>query len=355
VVLVASIVLSAAVGLAAHGVAVVGAVPSGLPEIAFPSLPLGDWLQLIPTAGALFAFAFADGILTARSYAGRSGEHVRAGQELVALGFANAAAGIGQGFPVGASNSRTAVNHGMGVRTQIGGLMAAGVVVVILLLLTGPIADVPKAVLAAAIIAAAAGLIDPAQWRTLRATDPVELSIAAVTTAGVLISGVLEAIGLAVGLSIVDVVRRSARPHDAVLGWVPSLGRFADVSLHPGARTARGVVVYRVDDRLFFANAGYVKGRVHEAVRAAPGPVRRLVLDAEALTHVDSAGLLALEELVDELERDGIMLLVARMKQPTHDRLAENGVAERIGEQRFHPTVRAAVAASVQELRPAAT
>jgi MFS superfamily sulfate permease-like transporter len=174
----------------------------------------------------------------------------------------------------------------------------------------------------------------------------VELAIAAVTTGGVIVSGVLQAVTLAIGLSIVDVVRRSARPHDAVLGWVPRLGRYADVSVHPEARTTPGVVVYRLDDRLFFANAAYVKGRVHEAVDAAPPPVTHLVFDAEGLSGVDSAGLLALDELTGELAEQGIELDVARLKHPVHERLEEAGLVERIGAERFHPTVRAAVAAS---------
>lgn len=345
-VLVASIAASKVLDLGASGVALVGSVPSGLPALDLPKLKATEWLNLVPTAGAMFAFIFADGILTARAFAGRSGEHVRAGQELIALGAANAAAGISQGFPVAASNSRTAVNHASGARSQLSGLMAAGVIVLILLFFTGPIADVPKAVLGAAIITAALGLVDLAQWRALRAADPVELAIAAVTTAGVIISGVLEAVTLAIGLSIVDVVRRSARPHDAVLGWVPRLGRYGDVSVHPEARITPGVVVYRLDDRLFFANAGYVKGRVHEAINAARPPVRELVFDAEGLTGVDSAGLLALDELTGELAEQGIELHVARLKHPVHARLEEAGLAARIGPERFHPTVRAAVAAA---------
>jgi SulP family sulfate permease len=345
-VLVASIAVAGLLDLGASGVALVGAVPSGLPALELPSITVTEWLNLIPTAGALFAFIFADGILTARAFAGRGGEHVRAGQELVALGAANAAAGISQGFPVAASNSRTAINQASGVRTQISGLMAAAVIVVILLFLTGPIADVPKAVLGAAIVTAAIGLVQPAQWRALRQADPVELAIAAVTTAGVIISGVLQAVTLAIALSIVDVVRRSARPHDAVLGWVPRLGRYADVSVHPEARTTPGVVVYRLDDRLFFANAGYVKGRVHEAINATPPPVTHLVFDAEGLTGVDSAGLLALGELTGELAEQGIELEVARLKHPVHERLEEAGLVGRIGADRFHPTVRAAVAAA---------
>jgi sulfate permease, SulP family len=349
VVVVAGIALSSLLALADHGVVVVGEIPAGLPAIEMPDVTVNDSLTLLPAAVGLFLVTFADGILTARSYAGKHGQHVDAGQELLALGAANAAAGISQGFPVGASGSRTAVSDGVGVRTQLGAVIAAGVILVILLFLTEPIADLPKAVLGATIIAAAIGLVAPEDWRVLRATDPVELTIAAVTTAGVVVAGVLEAIAFAAGLSIVDVVRRSARPHDAVLGWVDRLGRYADVSLHPSARVTPGVVVYRVDDRVFFANAGYVKGRVLEAVRGAPTPARWLVLDAEAITHVDAAGLAAIDSLLDALARDGISIVVARMKSPMRERFDAAGLTARIGARRFYPTVRAAVAAYAHE------
>jgi SulP family sulfate permease len=351
VVVVGGIALSALLALADHGVAVVGDIPSGLPSVGLPSTSAADTLELVPVAVGLFFVVFADAILTARSYAGKHGQHVDASQELLALGGANAAAGLSQGFPVGASGSRTAVSDGVGVRTQLGALMAAGVILVILLFFTAPIGDLPKAVLGATIVSAAVGLVNPAEWRALRATDNVELAIAAVTTAGVVVTGVLEAIAFAAGLSIVDVVRRSARPHDAVLGWVGRLGRYGDVSVHRGARVTPGVVVYRVDDRVFFANASYVKGRVREAVRGAPTPARWLILDAEAVTHVDAAGLAAIEELVRGLAADGVGLAVARMRAAIRERLDEAGLTAVVGAERFHPTVRAAVAACLEEER----
>jgi sulfate permease, SulP family len=217
----------------------------------------------------------------------------------------------------------------------------------VLLFLTGPIADLPRAVPGAIIVSAAIGLIEPRAWRALADADKVELSIAAVTTAGVVIVGVLEAIAFAAGLSVIDVVRRSARPHDAVLGWVQELGRWGDVSVHRSARVTPGVVVYRLDDRLFFANQSYVKGRMREAVRGARTETHDLVLDAEGLTHIDVAGLEALGELTEGLARDGITLRIARMKTPVRQRLEDSGVARTIGLERFHPTVRAAVAETV--------
>jgi SulP family sulfate permease len=350
IVVVGGIVLSASLSLSSHDVATVGDIPSGLPSLGLPSLPDAGVLTLIPSALGLFLLIFADGVLTARSYAGKNRQHVNAGQELLAMGAAEAAAGLSQGFPVGASGSRTAVNDAAGVRTQAAGLLAAVVVALVLLFLTGPIADLPKAVLGAVIVAAGVGLVDVRAWRDLARSDHVEVALAGVTTAGVLVVGVLPAIAFAVGLSIVDVVRRSARPHDAVLGWEPKLGRYADVAVYRSAQITPGVVVYRLDDRLFFANAGYVKGRVREALRGAPTPPRWLVFNAEAVAHVDAAGLEALRELTEDLRRDGIGLLVARLKTPAQELFDESGLSDVIGRDHFHPTVRAAVAAAAREL-----
>ena len=310
-----------------RGVAVIGSVPSGIPDIDIPIPGGGDTLLLLPAAVGIFLVSFADEILTARAFAGKHDQHVRAEQEVLAMGAATAAAGFTQGFPIGASSSRTAVSDSMGVRTQLAGLIAAGTILLILLFLTDPISYLPKAVLGAVIIAAAIGLVDPKAWRALWDTDRVEVTIAAVTTAGVIAIGVLEALVFAVGLSIVDVVRRSARPHDAVLGWVDELGRYADVAVHPTARVTPGVVVYRLDDRLFFANASYVKGRVLEAVRGAPTTTHSVVFNAEAVTHVDATGLAALEDLVGALRKEDIELSVARAKTPLTAGLAEFGLA----------------------------
>lgn len=355
IVVLASIGLSWALDLGDHGVAVVGPIPSGLPSLDLPTPAFADVVQLAPPALGVFLVSFADGILTARSFAGKHNQHVRASQELLAFGVANAAAGIGQGFSIGASGSRTAVNDAMGARTQIAGLVSAGAIVVILLFLTEPVQYLPTAVLGAVIVTAAIGLVEPAAWRALAAVDAVEVAIAAVTAAGVVVFGVLEALVVAVGLSIIDAVRRSARPYDAVLGWVERLDRYADVSLHPSARVTPRIVVYRLDDRLFFANARYFKGRVREAIRAAPQPVRFLVLDAEAITHTDSTGLDALDALTKDLRRDGITLVLARLRTRMLEQLDQAGLTDTIGAEHFFPSVRAAVDACARELTTTAT
>jgi SulP family sulfate permease len=351
VVVIGAIGASAILGLSDQGVATVGEIPSGLPSVAIPSSDLGDIVLLLPAALGIFLVGFADEILTARSFAGKHGRHVRAEQELVAMGTANIAAGLTQSFAVGASGSRTAVNDQMGGRTQISGLIAAGAVAVVLLFFTEPMQYLPKATLGAVIVAAAIGLADTKAWRGLARTSGVEAAIAGITMAGVIIVGVLEALVVAVALSILDVVRRSATPHDAVLGWSERLGRYADVRLHPRARVVPGVLVYRLDDRLFFANASYVRGRIHEAIDGAPSPVRWLIFDAEALTHVDATGIAVLKQLIGTLGDEGIAFAFARLKGHMKDGLGEAGILELVGEDHMHATVQAAVEATTEERR----
>jgi SulP family sulfate permease len=344
-VVVAAIGLSWALDLEARGIAVLGPIPAGLPSFVLPSPAWQDVVHLLPAAVGIFLVTFADEILTARSFAGKHNQHVRASQELLALGAANAAAGVSQGFSIGASGSRTAVNDSMGARSQIAGVVAAATVLVILLFLTEPVQYLPKAVLGAVIVSAAIGLVDVDAWRRLAAVDHVEVAIAGVTTACVVVFGVLEALGVAVGLSVIDTVRRSASPHDAVLGWVDRLGRYADVSLHRSATVTPGVVVYRLDDRLFFANARYFKARVREAIRGARTPVSWLVFDAEAVTHADSTGLEALEKLAKDLGRDEITLVVARLRTHMEEQFELSGLTDVIGPEHFYPTVHGAVEA----------
>ena len=349
VVVIAGIAASSWLKLDQHGVAVVGHIPSGLPSLRFPTPPLNQVFDLVPAALGLFLVSFADEVLTARAYAQRHGERIDVGQEMRAMAAGSVTAGVSQAFPIGASGSRTAVNDSMGARSQVSALLAAITVVGILLFLTAPIAHLPKAVLGAAIVSAAVGLIDISSWRALAAADRVEVSIAAITTAGVILVGVLEAVVFAVGLTILDAVRRSARPGDAVLGFDPVLGRFADVAAHPEARVEPGIVVYRLDDRLFFANARYVTGRMRQAVRGAPSPAHWLVLDAEGISHIDTTGMEALKNLVDELGDGGVALVVARMRTKLQGALGDAGLQTEIGVSRFYPTVRAAVHACVRE------
>jgi sulfate permease, SulP family len=345
-VVVGSIVLGYAVDLSDHGIATIGSLPSGLPSFDLPTVPLADAVALVPAALGIVFVTFSDGILIARSVAGRHQQHVDANQELLAMGVANISAGLTQGFPIGNSNSRTTVNEQMGVKTQVGGIVLATTVALVLLVFADPVEKLPAAVLGAVIVAAAIGLISLEDWRHVRTISQADFVIALAAMGGVVLFGVLEGIVVAVGLSILDVVRRSARPHDAVLGFVPKMDRWANASLHPSAQLTEGVLAYRLDDRLFFANADYVQGRIREALAGSPTPVRWFVFDAEAVNEIDSTGVEALENVVTDLERQGITFAFARLKRVPRERLERAGFVSRIGEDHLYPTVHAAVAAA---------
>jgi MFS superfamily sulfate permease-like transporter len=232
------------------------------------------------------------------------------------------------------------------------GIISAAVIGVVLVFLTEPVELLPKAVLGAVIVIAALGLVDLGEWRALRTAGSAEVAIAAVTMFGVVIVGVLWGLVVAVVLSIVHTTSRSARPHDAVLGWVPRLGRYADASTHRSARITPGVVAYRLDDRLFFANAAYVRARILEAIDGATTRTRWLVFDAEGVATIDSTGTEMLEQLCDQLATMGIELAVARAKGPLLDALDAAGLTERIGAANLYSNIEAAVAACAQRSGP---
>ncbi len=344
ILVVLGIAASWALDLAARGVAVTGPVPSGLPSIGVPDVSGSDFGTLWLAAVAIFLVAFADAILTARSFAARHHEVVDANQELLAFGFAQAASGITQGIPVGTSGSRTAVNDDMGATSQVSGLVAALMIAVILVFLTAPIEYLPSAILGAVIVFAASKLIEPDRWRSLSRSSTAEVSIAAITALFVVTIGVLQAIVAAVVLSIIDVIRRAAQPDDAVLGWSSDEDRYVNVSEHPDAGVTPGVVVYRIQDRVFFANAHFFKRRIWAAVDGAPKPVRHVILDASFVSDIDASAEVALREVIGGLRDRNIELHLARATVDLQKRLHEVGLTEYIGPGHFHGTVEAAVA-----------
>jgi len=330
--------------LGERGVLLVGEIPPGLPSLAWPQVSLTDIAVLVPSAVGIALVGFSDAILTARSLSQPDAPAVDTDQELMALAGINVAAGLSQSFPLGSSGSRTAVNVRLGGRTQVVGLVQAGGVVVVLLFLTGALALLPKATLGAVIIYAALGLMDLGAWRAFARGSRGELLVAVITVLGMLTIGLLPSLILAVLLSILDVVRRSAQPSDAVLGWSPTAGRFVAVDRHRDAVVFPGVVIYRLDDRLFFANSRYFRSRVHDAVRGAPYPVTTLVFDAESVSDLDTSGAQALADLVTQLRADGIRFVLARSRATFEEQLDRTGYADVLPPQDRFPTVRAAVA-----------
>jgi SulP family sulfate permease len=343
IVVVLGMAVSWGLDLASHGVDLTGPVPAGLPALGRPDVDPSQLTSLILPALAIFLVSFADAILTARSFAAKHRETVDADQEMLAFGAASIASGFSQGMPIGASGSRTAVNDSMRATSQVSGLVSFATIALILLFLTAPIQYLPSAVLGAVILFASVRLIDAAQWRALSRSSRSEVAIAAIAAFFVITIGVLAAIAAAVVLSIVDVVRRVAAPDDAVLGWSERDGRYTDVRSDPDATITPGVVVYRFNGRLFFANAHFFKRRVWAAVDGAPKPVRCLVLDATALSGIDASSVDALAEVHAGCQTRNITLDIAHATSDLRARLDETGLTELFGVGNFYPTVPAAV------------
>jgi high affinity sulfate transporter 1 len=344
--LIGMLLATAAVGLFAlkqHGVAVIGHVPAGLPVPQAPNVAWRDLKALLLPGVGVAIVAYSDNVLTARAFASRNHDAVDANQELLALGVANLGASMTRGLPVSSSASRTVIGDAMGSRTQLYSLVALVSVAATLLFLRPLLADFPTAALGAVVMYAAVRLVDVAEFRRIARFRRSELLIALVTTIGVLLLDVLYGVLLAVALSIIDLVRRVARPHDGVLGYVPGVAGMHDIDDYPDAKLVPGLVVYRYDAPLFFVNAEDFKERALKALDAASGDVEWFLLNAEAIVDIDITAIDALDEHRSELERRGIVFALARVKQELRDDLAAVGFVDRVGSDRLFPTLPIAV------------
>jgi high affinity sulfate transporter 1 len=334
--------------LETRGIRVVGVIPAGLPTPSVPVLPLADLLTLLIPAVGIAVVAFSDNALTARTFAARKGESIDANAELRALGFCNVATGLTHGFPVSSSGSRTALGDAVGSRTQVYSLVALASVVAVMFLGRGLLENFPTAALGALVVFAALRLIDVAEFRRLGRFRRSELLLALATTAAVLGFGVLNGVLVAIALSILDLLRRVARPHDGVLGLVPGVAGMHDLDDYPDARPVPGLVVYRYDAPLFFANAEDFRERALAAVAENPegvAPIEWFVLNAEANVEVDLTAVDALDQLRRDLEARGIVFALARVKQDLRDLLDAAGLVDKIGDDRIFMTLPTAVEA----------
>jgi len=349
--LVAVLAATAAVvvfALETRGIRVVGEIPAGLPTPTVPMLPAAELLAMLIPAAGIAVVAFSDNVLTARTFASRKGERIDANAELRALGICNVATGLTHGFPVSSSGSRTALGDAVGSRTQVYSLVALATVVAVMLLGRGLLENFPTAALGALVVFAALRLIDIAEFRRLGRFRRSELLLALATTAAVLGVGVLYGVLVAIALSILDLLRRVARPHDGVLGLVPGVAGMHDLDDYPDARPVPGLVVYRYDAPLFFANAEDFRERALAAVAENPegaAPIEWFVLNAEANVEVDLTAVDALDQLRRDLEARGIVFAMARVKQDLRDLLDAAGLVDKIGEDRIFMTLPTAVEA----------
>lgn len=343
-VLVATVVV-ALLSLDRHGIAVVGAVPDGWPVLTLPHATVNDALSLVIPAIGIAVVAFSDNVLTARIFASRKGQDIDANAELRAVGICNVAAGAVQGFPVSSSGSRTAVGDLLGSRTQLYSIVALGCVLAVLVGGRGVLAMFPSAALGALVVYTGLRLINVAEFRRLARFRRSELVLAAATIVAVLGLGVLYGVLVAVALSILDLLRRVAHAHDSVLGFVPGVDGMHDIDDYPQARPVPGLVVYRYDAPLCFANAEDFRRRALAAVEHNHPPTEWFVLNAEANVEVDLTALDALESLRAELSRRGIVFAMARVKQDLRDALRAADLIDPIGQDRIFMTLPTAVQA----------
>jgi high affinity sulfate transporter 1 len=327
------------------GVDLVGRLPSGLPAPSFPSISAGDLPALVGAALAVALITLADGSVLSRSLAARDGRRVDADQELVALGSANLLSGVFAGMPVSASNTRTPVAQAAGARSPLAGLTGALLVAALLLLAPNALSSLPSAALAAVVISASFRLVEVKALRKLYRTRRSELAICLATTAGVAILGAIEGIGLALVLAVLSFLWRSWRPHSAELVHVEGLEGFHDHDRHPEGRRIPGLVLFRFDAPLFFANADLFRRQVLALVEDEVPTARWIVVTAEPVTDVDSTAAVMLEELHRELNAKGISLRFAELKGTVRDGLARFGLVDQIGPDRFYRTIDEAVEA----------
>jgi SulP family sulfate permease len=335
----------AILGLDRQGIALVGAVPTGLPGLSLPSLALSDVTALAGAAAAIALVGYTDVALTGRAFAARAGEAVDPDRELLALGGANVAAALTGGFPLSASGSRTAIVHAMRAHSQMSGIVAAGAVVVVMLLVPGLIARIPAAALGGVVIFAALQLIDVAEFRRFARFRLSEAGLAIAALGGVLLFDVLVGILVAVGLSVAVLFARVARPPAAVLGRVPGLAGLHSIADYPTADTIPGLLVFRYDALLCFANAEDFRMHALAAVNSQPTPVEWFLLNAEVIVELDVTAADALRNLATDLADRRITFAMARVKRGLYEQLRRGGLLDVIPDALIYPTLPVAVEA----------
>jgi high affinity sulfate transporter 1 len=331
-------------GLADEGVKVVGVLPQGIPAPAVPSVELSDLLPLAAGAFGIALVALTDTISNATSFAERRGEEVDGNAEMKAIGAANIAAGLFQGFPVSTSSSRTAVAEQSGSRSQVTGLVGAGIITVMLLFAPALFEDLPQPALGAVVIAASVSLADIGGWRRLWRQRRADFVLSMAAFGGVVLLGVLPGIALAIGLSVANVFRRVWLPYQATLGKVPDLAGLHDTAMHPDAEVLPGCTVYRFDAPLIFANARTFRDRVR-ALAEEQGPGGWIIVAAEPITDVDTTACDMLDDLAAALDEQGTRLVFAELKDPVMAKLHRYGLEPEIPAERFYPTIKRAVEA----------
>ena len=340
VAVVGATVVTGALDLAGRaGVSVLGVLPQGLPSFTIPWIQLQDIGPLLVGAITIAVVSFADTSVLSRSLAARSGTYVDPNQEMIGLGAANVATGFFQGFSISSSSSRTPVAESAGSKSQLTGVTGALAIALLLVFVPGLLKNLPDSALAAVVITSAIGLFEIADLRRIYRIQQWEFWLSMACFLGVAILGPIPGILLAIIIALLEFVWDGWRPHYAVLGRAEGVKGYHDITRYPDARLIPGLVLFRWDAPLFFANAEQFHERVHLAINASPSPVRWFVVAAEPITSVDVTAADMLTELDDELGQARIELVFAEMKDPVKDKLRRFGLFERFGDSHFFPTI----------------
>jgi high affinity sulfate transporter 1 len=336
-------VVTAVAGLASAGVDVVGPLPQGLPRLSLPALGVDDLAAMLAGGFAIAVVSMADTSVLSRTFAVRSGDRVDQDQELIALGFANVGAAFTSGFPISASASRTPVAESAGSKSQLTGVVGAAMITLLLVAAPWLTTSLPQATLAAIVIVACTSLVDLDGLKRLWRLRPSEFVLSMIAFLGVALVGVVAGIFFAVGLALAAFFWRAWRPYSAVLGRVDGLKGYHDITRHPEAHQLEGLVLFRWDAPLFFANAEAFREAVEAAIDARGEPIRWVVVAAEPVTDVDMTAADVLEELIADLDREGTHLAFAELKGPVKDRLDRYGILAKLGERALFRTLGTAI------------
>ena len=334
--------------LADYGVSVVGTVDTSLPPLGFPDVTLGDLAALVPGALAIIMVGYSKSLGMAKTAAETTGEKIDPNQELIALGVSNAGSGFSSGYVVVGSMSRTSLVFGSGGRTQVALLVNGGLVLLTLLFLMPFFQNLPNATLGAIVIHAMIGLLEPSYFRRLYRISRPEFWYSMAAFLGELFLGTLPGVVLGVSLSLLALIRQVTRPGTAIIGRMPDDGTYRDVSLYPQAETVPGLLIFRFDSPLIFSNSTCFTNELQRYIEAAETTVQEVLVNAETMNNMDTTGTDQLIMLREELEKDGVQLAFAKVKDPVREMMRMSGAEDAIGADNYYASVSAGVRAFLQ-------
>ena len=343
IVIIGAILVSSVLHLSEYGVAVVGEITSGLPAFQIPIISFSDFQTIFPASIAISIILFTDGTLAARVFAKKNHYTLDSNKELIAFGAANVCTGLFQAFPVGASQTKSAVNNSSGNKSQLSGIIAAGLVILFLLFCTSILQNLPMVALGAIIVMAGVSLIDIQEFKSIYHARRSEFYLAILTLIGVLVFGLIQGVALAVGFSLLEFIKRVYHPHTSILGIHEGVDGFHGIGTDDESNFFPGLLVYRFDAPLFFANAAFFVTDLRKIITDSNELIRYLLLDASAIPDIDSSAADTFKEILEELNEQGIMLGIAGANSTLLNMMQKTGIEELIGKDKIFPTIRAGI------------